>query len=303
MENVLGVMLNVIAPLVLVVGAGALIGRVFTIDARSLSTLIIYIFTPSLIFGSMAETDVQADEILRILIMVLIIASVMTVVAVLLARLLTLERRTEAAFLIAVVLVNAGNFGIPLSEFAFGEAGMQRGVVIYVAWAMISSTFGVFLASRGAAGVRASLRRVLTVPLAYAMVFGLAFNFTNTPLPLPIERAVGLLGGAAVPGMLVLLGMQLSRAEVRGRLKPIFAATGARLLLAPLLALGLTTLVGLNGLTQQVAIVQSSMPSAVISGVLTTQFDGDGEFATAVIAFSTLASLVTLTILLTLMGV
>jgi predicted permease len=117
-------------------------------------------------------------------------------------------------------------------------------------------------------------------------------------LPLPLERAITLLGQAAVPAMLVVLGLQLARVSIRGRWKPIALATAARLVVAPLIAFPLAALLGLSGITGQVVIVQASLPTAVISSVLAAEFGADAEFTAAVVFVSTLASIATLTVLL-----
>jgi hypothetical protein len=218
-----------------------------------------------------------------------------------LARLLRFERKLESAFILSVVLVNAGNYGLPLIEFAFGEQGLQRAIVFYVASSVVSNTLGVYLASRGAASVGRSLLNVLLVPLPYATALGFAVNVARIELPLPMDRALSLLGQAAVPVMLLILGLQLSRTSVKGQIGPILLATVTRLAVAPLIAFPLVALLGLSGLARQVSIVEASMPTAVMGGVLATEFGGDAEFTTAVILVSTLASIVSLSILLSML--
>jgi len=100
-----------------------------------------------------------------------------------------------------------------------------------------------------------------------------------------------------------VLGIQLSRTSLRGRIGPVLLASGLRLIVAPLLAVPLALALGLSGLTRDVAIVQSAMPVAVVSGVLATEFGSDADFVTATILVSTLLSIVTLGILLALLGV
>jgi hypothetical protein len=166
--------------------------------------------------------------------------------------------------------------------------------------AVEANTLGVYLASRGTASVRRSLHNVLTVPLPYATALGLILNVGHVTLPLPLNRAITLLSQATVPCMLVILGLQLSRTSVKGRLGPILLATVTRLAIAPLVAFPLAALLGLSGVARQVSIIEASMPSAVMSGVLATEFGSDAEFTTAVVLVSTLASIVTLSILLSL---
>jgi predicted permease len=277
---------------------GILVERRLTVDLRTLSRAVIDLYSPCLVLGSIARSDLQADEIGLILAMAALSSVVMAGVGWALARLGRFDRKLTSAFLLSVVLINAGNYGLPFNEFAFGAGGLQRAVVFFVVTAFTANTVGVYLASRGEASVRRSLLNVFTVPLPYATALGLVLNLGSLALPLPLDRAVTVLGQAAVPCMLLILGLQLSRSSVKGRMGPLLLAAAARLAIAPLVAVALAALLGLTGLTRQVSILEASMPSAVLAGVLATEFGSDAEFATAAILVSTLASVASLGILL-----
>jgi predicted permease len=300
MTTFFGVAYNVLTPIFLIIGLAVLIDRRFAPDPRAFSRAVVYLFSPSLVFISIASSDLRAEELGQILAVAFLVTLLMVLVGWGLARLFRFERKLESAFILSVALINAGNYGLPLNEFAFGEAGLQRAVVFYVMTAVSCNTLGVYLASRGTASVRQSLLNVLKVPLPYATALGFFVNVQGIALPLPVERAVGLLGQAAVPIMLTILGLQLSRTSVKGRIGPILLATATRLGVAPLIAFPLVGLLGLSGLARQVSIIEASMPTAVMGGVLATEFGGDAEFTTAVILISTLVSLLTLSLLLTL---
>jgi len=299
MTSFLAVVYNVLAPIFLIIGLAVLLDRRFALDPRVFSRVVIYLFSPCLVFGGIAGSDLQLGEMGLILAMAALSSLLMAVVGWGLVRLLHFERKLASAFILSVALINAGNYGLPLNEFAFGRAGLQRAIPFFVVTAVIGSTLGVYVASRGAASVRRSLLNVLLVPLPYATVLGFIVSVNNIPLPLPVERAVTLLGQAAVPCMLVILGLQLSRTSVKGRIGPIALATVTRLVVAALIAIPLSGLIGLSGLARQVSIMQASMPTAVTAGVLATEFGSDAEFTTAVILVSTLVSIVTLSTLLT----
>jgi predicted permease len=74
------------------------------------------------------------------------------------------------------------------------------------------------------------------------------------------------------------------------------------LIAAPFVALALGLLLGLGGTAFRVAIVQSSMPTAVIATALATEFGGDARFVTAVTIVGTFASMLTLTVLIFVLG-
>lgn len=300
MTSFLSITYNVLGPIFLIVGLAVLIDRRFAPDPRAFSRVVIYLFSPFFIFNGIARSDLQATEIGMIVAMATLSVLLMALVAWGLARLFRFDRKLESAFMISVILINAGNYGLPVNEFAFGAAGLQRAIIFFVVTSVASNTLGVYLASRGTASIRQSLLNVLAVPLPYAAILGLIFNARSVVLPLAIERVVTLLSQATVPCMLIILGLQLSHTSVKGRLSPILLATATRLGIAPLIAFPLAALLGLSGVTRQVSIIQASMPTAVMGGVLATEFGSDAEFTTAVILVSTLASIVTLSILLAL---
>ena len=79
-------------------------------------------------------------------------------------------------------------------------------------------------------------------------------------------------------------------------------AVGLKLLLAPFIAIGLASMMGLSGLSFNVAVLESSMPTAVLASALATQFGGDARYVSAVTLIGTLVSIVTLSILIFVLG-
>jgi predicted permease len=201
--------------------------------------------------------------------------------------------------------MNAGNYGISVNLFAFGEPGLARATIYFTLSAALASSLGVYLSARGRASTSLALRRMVRVPLIYAAAFGLAFNLTGLSVPEPLARAIHLLGQASVPLMLVVLGVRLAETfRSRQRLVHLPAlgiATAARLLLVPALAWLFATLIGLDGLARDVTVVESAMPTAVMSTILATEFDSDPAWAALCVMTTTLLSLPTLTILLNLL--
>ena len=223
----------------------------------------------------------------------------------LLARLLRLEGPTQAAFLNAILLMNAGNFGLSVNLFAFGQPGLARASLFFTVSALLSASLGVYISAAGRASARSALKEVASVPMVYAAAIGLVLNLAGWQVPGPLAKAIQLLGQASVPVMLSVLGAKLAitlRAGVRAvNLPALGAVTLTRLAIAPALAWGLAWLVGLDGLARDVTIVESAMPTAVITTILATEFDTDSSFAALAVLVTTLASLLSLTVLLNLL--
>jgi predicted permease len=313
MLELINIIINVIAPILLVMGIGYLIGKRFNPDPSTLSVYLIYLFTPSLVFKGVYETDLAGSELFALAGVVVGVAIGTIILAILIARFMRYDARGESALVLASLIVNAGNFGISLSKFAFGDAGGSIAIIYYIVNSMLANILGVYFASRGSLSVKDAALNVLKVPIAYAAILGLILNATNTRLPLILERSIiEIAADASIPLMLALLGLQLSRIsfttnadkeDTLAKNWPAVAiASSLRLLIAPIMGFGLATLFGLKGLTFNVTVLQSAMPTAVLAGALATQFGGDAKFVSMVTMVATLVSVLTLSVLLLMLG-
>lgn len=319
--QLLQIMLDVIAPIMLVMGIAYVIGKRFDPDPRSLSVFLIYLFTPALVFSGIYTTELPTGDLVGVAVVVVGVAVVMMAIGYGSARTFSYTPRAESSLILTVILVNAANYGIPLNTFAFGELGGQVAIFYYVISALVGNVLGVFFASRGSVSAREAIANVFKVPIAYAAVIGLALNLGDVELPTIIQRSViDIAAPASIPMMLALLGLQLSRVSLRPEaesaeeksnteeptlatnIRAVMLAAGLRLLIAPIVAVILATLVGLSGITFNVSVIQSSMPTAVLASALATQFGGDARYVSAVTLVATLASILSLSVLILLLG-
>jgi predicted permease len=304
-SELLDILFNVISPIFLIVGIAFVIGKRFNPDPRTLSTVLIYLFIPALSFRTMVQlpiegvSDIVNGDFGRAFLQITLASLIMMTVGMGVGRLLKLDRRTGSAFTLSVTQLNAGNLGIPLNTFAFGAAGGEIALLFYVSSAMAGNMIGVFIASRGEQSIGVALLNVLRVPVSLAALVGLVMNTVNVSLPLPIERSLFLLADATLPGMIVLLGLLISRMAVRdARWKLVALAAAIRLLGGAAVGFILATVLGQTGLAYPVGILQCAVPTAVMANALATEFGGDAQFTSAVTLISTLASIVTLTFLI-----
>ena len=294
MPQIFQIILTIIAPILLVAGLGALLSRIKAIDARSISQIVIYLASPSLAFYGTANAAIQGKELADLFLFYFLATGTITVLAWLITGWLRMSRLTRSAFILSIALTNVANYGIPLNEFAFGQRGLERAIIVGVLGGIYANTVGVFLASSGKASLRRAFGNVWKVPLPYAAVLGLSVNFGYLPAPNMVMRITGLLGNAAVPLMLIMLGMQVAQVSLRGQWGVMIGAALLRLLGGAAVGFSFSALLGLEGATRQVAIVEASMPTAVIAGILATEFNSDSQLVSSVIFLSTLLSLVTL---------
>jgi malate permease and related proteins len=288
---------NNILPIFIAAGGGFVLGRALKPDLRTTSRLAFFLFSPCLVFNSVTQTTLSGADFAQVAVFTLVIIALMTLVALAIGVALRLDRRLLATLVVASIFVNGGNYGLALTTFAFGEAALARAVIYYTFSTLAVYTLGVVIAAWGQRPLGSLLRHGLTLPTTYALAGAGLVRLTGIQLPLPAERAVGLLSQAALPVMLVVLGLQLAQTRTwpRARLGLILLASFLQLVVAPLLGLGLAHLLGLTGPTYQAAVIETAMPTAVITTILAVEYDLDSAFITGTVIVSTLLSPLTLT--------
>lgn len=299
--TVLRVFTEIVLPIFVVVGLGYYTARARSVLPTHLSTVTLYLFTPCLTFSALTRTTMQPGDALQIVLFVLLHTAAMYVLSSLMAGSFRLDRASQSAFVLTSVIGNVGNFGLSLVLLAFGDEGLERAVIYFICGAIQANSIGVFIASRSQRGITDSFRIMLRMPALWAALAAVVVLALGIPVPAIVATPAEMLGNAAIPTMLVILGAQLATTPKIEGFGKISAVSGVRLVLSAGVAYGLVVAMGLTGVTRDVLILQSAMPTAVNTIIVATEFGANPQFVTGVVVVSTLASLGTITLLLTLM--
>jgi len=295
---VLDVFFNVVLPVALVAAAGGAVGRWRGIPVAPMSALVFYLFSPALVFHSMATTEVSADTSFRIFGVMLVTFFVMWGLATGWSMAVRHDAPMRAAFALAATTPNLGNMGLPVSSLAFGQVGLDIAIMNFVLGATLANTMGIAIASMAGGSRSAAFRAPLRYPALYAAASGLAVNALGIDLPTTLEEPVATLAAAAVPAMLVVLGLQLQDAVGVDRMLDTVSVNAGRLTVAPVIAWFAATALGLDGVPRATLTVLAAMPTAVIATILATEFRAVPAFVTRVVVTSTVLSMATLTVLI-----
>ena len=299
--ELLAIFVQNILPIFIVAGIGFLVVRYLGADVRTLSRVTLYVLTPCLIFNVLVTSDVSADEFGRLTLFALGTILGIGLIAWLVTRALRLDRVMTSAFIVVVMFSNGGNYGLPLTLFVFGQEALARAAIYFVVSVVLTYTIGIFLASSGRRSVGEALLSVLRIPNIYAAAAAIVVILTGVATPSFLMRPIKLLGDAAIPVMILVLGMQLERSVKPAVLRLAGLAVGLRLVVSALLALLLAQVLGLGGAARQAGVLQSAMPVAVITTILAVEFEVEPAFVTSVVFLSTILSPLTLTPLIALL--
>jgi predicted permease len=288
-------LLEVVLPVFAVVAVGAWVGRRFDLQVGPINRLAIYAAVPALAFRTMAGIEMAWGPALHLVGGYFVFLVVMGVLAGLIGRRwLPPRRRTLIG---TSVFGNAANLNLPVALFAFGAAGLDRALVLYVVTALALFGFGPWLLGR-ATGLRTAARTALGFPVLWASILGLVINANGVALPVGASRAIDLLADAAVPVVLLSLGVHMARSVHWRPSGRAWAAVAIKLLLGPLVAAAVGAAVGLGGLDLAVLIVLGAMPTAINAAMLAVEFGGEAEQVGEAVVTGTAMALLTLPVVL-----
>jgi hypothetical protein len=293
---------NNILPIFLSAGTGFLAARHLQVTPRSVSQVAFYIFSPCLIFNLLTKNPLQSGEVTRLVLFTLVVVLGLGLLTFLVGLALRFERSVLVALLLTVMFGNTGNYGLSLNLFAFGQSALVYASLYFATVGILVYTVGVLIASLGKSSLKKAFLGLFKVPTLYAILLALLFNRYHLRLPLPIDRTVELLAGAAIPVLMVVLGVQLYNSRWSDHKAALGLSVFLRLVVSPLLAMGIALLFRLEGAAYQAGVLESAVPTAVMMTVVANEYETEPSFVTSAVIVSTLLSPLTITPLLAWLG-
>jgi predicted permease len=295
-------------PVALLIALGFVLRRTPLLDAAgwaALERLVYFVLFPALLGLELARADLAGQPLLR-LGGTLLLTQLLMAAAVALGRpWLRLSGPAYTSVLQGVVRWNS-YVAVALAPALFGPPGGPLVAVAVAVMVPVANLLSVAaLARHGsgrAAGLTTLLRALLGNPLLLACAAGIAINLAGLPLPALVTEPLTLLARATLSLGLLAVGAGLAPLAVLRRPALTLATCAAKLVAKPLLALLLGRLVGLEATALGVAVLACAVPTATSAYILARLLGGDAELMAGLITATTLAALVTLPLMLTLVA-
>ncbi|HET8717972.1 MAG TPA: AEC family transporter [Nocardioidaceae bacterium] len=265
-----------------IIALGILLGHLGVLDLASqvmLSRLSFFVASPALMVTVLEDADV-ARVFSRSL--AASAGAVLVTGACYLAVARWWWRKTTGDATIGVlsaVYVNAGNLGLPIAAYVLGDAALVAPVLLMQLLTMQPAALAVLdnAASAHAFSWRRTLTRVCTNPLTVASVLGLVLALTGLRLPQAVHDPLDLVGGMAVPAMLLAYGVSLRLGPLPGAGSPggeLGVIVLLKLVVQPVVAALLGRYVlGLDGTALLAVTVLAALPTAQNIFVHATRYD------------------------------
>lgn len=247
-----------------------------------------FILFPTLLFTNLAYVELDLDAVKWVLAALFIIIIIVS----LLLWSFKLWRYIPAArfgvYMQSHIRFNT-YIGLSLMAPLFGPKGVQLFAMIMVVSIPLVNIISVLSFSQGqGVSFKNTLLSVFKNPLILGCVVGMLFNLSGLKLFVGIENALKLLAAMSLPLGLICVGAGLQFSALGRSLSRLAINTVGRLLLIPLFAYAICSLMRLNQLETAVLVVFFALPTATASYILTKFCQGDSELMAGVISLQTL---------------
>ena len=269
------------------------------------SKLVFAIPLPALLFHMMSGVQRAPPVDWRLLVAFFGSCFIVFVIGRLIAAFLfRLDGVAQSVFALGGVFSNNVLLGVPLARLTLGPDAMPRVALILVfnaltLWTLVSVS--VEWARHGELsfeGLKKTVRSVLTNPIIVAILTGTAFGLSGLELPPAADRGLELVGRAAGPLALLVLGMGISEYGVRQGLRHSLAICAIKLLLQPIVVWGLAFALGLPLLERQVVVLLGSLSVGANVYLMSTQFETLESAVASSLVLSTVLAAITTPLLL-----
>ena len=283
-------LIDVLFPVFFVIGIGYYLGKKNpNINTDFITTFAGNVGTPAMIFYTITTTGVTLNVFTEYFIYALIIIGGFSLVGILFLLILKKDFISE---LPPLILPNTGNMGIPICLFAYGTAGLGVASAIASVVILLHFTLGVLLAKKSF-----SLEILIKNMPIYGIIVSVIFLYFEWDVPGYLENTTFLLTYATIFLVLMSLGIALSRLKVVSWTHASILGA-VRVIIGPIIGFGLIKYLNLNGFAAGVLLIQSCMPSAVLTYLVGSMYSEKKvvDSVASVIVTSTIMSFITIPI-------
>jgi predicted permease len=288
--------IQIVLPTFFVIFLGYIVGRFSRLNIAPVVDITLYIAIPALVIVSLLNKEIVLLDAAKIWGAAIIIMYGCLLVAWLV---FSAMRQKHSGLYICVSMMNTVNIPFPIIYLAYGAVGLTAATLFYIPNLLSVYIFGVYTMAGG--HWRTNLKEVFRLPVVYAAFLGLLLNFLNVNVPSLIYNSLDFVSMMAIPLVLITLGYNLSKVKVAS-----FPTT----LLASFLRMGVGLGIGvlvvwllhITGVNRSVVILDAAMPAAAATAMLASKYDSEAGLVSSVVLVTTVASLVTIPLLLKWLG-
>jgi len=258
------------------------------IDDKTITLLNVYFLQVFLTFWGLLihPIDITLLYAPSIYLLIVIIA---LVISALFAHKLFSAKKEYSIAMVAAIIGNTGNLGIPLNIAIFGEASIPYTTVVNLVNVFVVYTIGVYFYSRGNFDAKTSLKNILKLPILWAALIAIILSANHYKAPPEIMNMLMMGAYASMTMQLFLFGIYLYGTKVREVNRTLIVwVVGFKFILLPLLAFLLLYNIELDSMIKGIIFIELMMPLAVANVNLASLYDCEPKLVTALVMITSL---------------
>ncbi|MDF2725605.1 MAG: transporter [Paenibacillus sp.] len=304
MSYFLHILLANVLPIGIMISVGYLMGKKYAIHAGSLSKLVFNLFMPIFMFVLLLKVSITWGLVLKVMLFSLSFTVLSAIAAEIVIRLRRYDAPMRGAMRNTILFYNSGNYMIPLNQLVFAGNPITLAVqiIVSVIQNLLPGTYGIYNANAHKGKLSGALKTILLYPGIYAVLAAIAIRLLDVTIPEPLYLPLEYISNATIALALITLGVQLSLLNLNIRYSDVLISSALRLLAGPLLGFGLVKLIGFDDLVAKALVLSCAAPTSLICALIAMEYDNEPDFSAHAVLFSTVASMLTVTLTIFALG-
>ncbi len=223
----------------------------------------------------------------------LIITFITLFILIIFAKKLFNDKKEQSIFIVASLIGNTGNLGIPLGIALYGEASVPYTSIINIANIFFIYTVGIYFYAKGQFTFQQSMNSIAKIPILWFGIFALIYNYLELPINSQIDKVLEMGAYATIVLQLIIFGVYLSKVELKSNnYKLSIGTTFVKLFLFPAVGLSVILIANLDPYIASILMISLLMPLAVNNVNLSALYDCKPLDVTVAVFVSTVLFLV-----------
>ena len=283
--------------LFILISVGFLCGKIKMLNessVKAINDLVLYIVCPCVIINSFIRKFDRT--MLEGLLVTAAAALFVMMISILIAHFVFHDKKDtrNRVYKFATVFSNCGFISLPLQQALLGNEGVFYGAAYIAVFNIVMWTAGVYISSGDIKML--SPKKIFLNPCIIAVVVGIIIFVFSIPVPYIISEPIGYLSALNTPVPMIIIGFYLSQSKILDAFRNVknFICVGLRLVIVPLISLGVFLLCGINGKVLIAALIATASSSAASTTMFAAKFGNDTSISVNLVTMSTLLSVITM---------
>lgn len=268
-------------------------------EGETINKVVVYLAMPFLVFRSLYDANLALIPTLgKFPIIGFISAFLVGILSYVLFTSMKLPDKQKYALISVIIMGNTGFVGFPVIMGVFGTSGLVRAIFFNITDVLMMIIVYLIFVIKFGGEYKEVVKRIFSFPVLWGLIFGLIFNFYHIQIGTIGINIINYLADMTIPLIILSLGLSMSFKGFGKKFGLTLTGSILKLFVYPFFAFFILKLFGISGFDNEIALIESAMPSAMLSISYVMEFGLDVELTSDIIVFDTLLSLITLPILM-----